>query len=108
MPAEPGPPFAIVGEGVRLAVRVTPRAGRTGFAGVAVGPDGRSAVSVRLAAAPVDGAANRALCEFIAAQLGIARSRVTIRSGAGSRLKLLALTGDPEAIAARLKTLLQA
>ena len=42
--------------GVTLAVRVIPRAGRTAIAGVRGG-----ALTVRLAAAPVDGAANDAL-----------------------------------------------
>jgi uncharacterized protein YggU (UPF0235/DUF167 family) len=108
MSGDPSCPFTILDSRVRLAVRVTPRAGRSRLAGVVQGSDGRSALAVRLAAAPVEGAANETLCKFIAAELGIARSRVTIRSGAASRLKQLELEGDVEAIAKRLRSLLQA
>ena len=39
------------------------------------------------AAAPEKGKANKALCEFLAEKLGVAKSRVTIVSGETSHLK---------------------
>jgi hypothetical protein len=42
---------------------------------------------VKVAAAPEKGKANRALCEFIAEKLGVAKSKVRIVSGETSRLK---------------------
>jgi uncharacterized protein (TIGR00251 family) len=95
-------PFAVQPDGVRLAVRITPRAGRDRIDGVAMGADGRPSLRVRLSAAPVDGAANQALIAFLASSLGMRRSDVAIRSGATARNKILHLSGDPAEIVARL------
>jgi len=43
----------------------------------------------RLKAPPVDGKANAELIKLVARQFGCARSAVSIRSGAGSRTKLV-------------------
>lgn len=69
---------------VRLEVRVQPRASRTGFAGRMNG-----VLRVRLQAPPVDGAANEALIEFLADELGVSRRQVRIISGFGSRNKVV-------------------
>jgi len=45
----------------------------------------------RVKAAPVDGKANAALIALVAAHFGLRRVQVTIRSGAGARMKLLQL-----------------
>jgi len=50
-------------------------------------------VVVRLAAAPVDGAANDALIAFIAATIGCPRRAVSIVSGEKSRDKRLQVEG---------------
>jgi uncharacterized protein (TIGR00251 family) len=50
-------------------------------------------VKVRLAAPPVDGAANAALIEFVADALKIAKSRVRIVSGQTSRRKVVEVDG---------------
>ena len=50
-------------------------------------------IKIRLAAPPVDGAANAALIEFVAERLGIARSRVRIVSGQSARRKRLEIDG---------------
>ena len=70
--------------GVTFRVRVTPRAGRTAFAGVR----GESLL-VRLAAAPVDGAANDALLAFLAEALRCPRRHLTIVSGERAREKVV-------------------
>jgi uncharacterized protein (TIGR00251 family) len=57
-------------------------------------------IKIRLAAPPVDGAANAALIEFIAERIGIARSRVRLVSGASSRRKVLEIQGVDEATVA--------
>jgi uncharacterized protein (TIGR00251 family) len=63
-------------------VRVIPRAGRTEIAGVRDG-----AVLVRLAAAPVEGAANAELIDLLARILRIPKRDITIVSGERSRSK---------------------
>ena len=74
------------GDDVLLAVRVTPRAPRSEIVGVA---DGR--LRVKVAAVAESGRANRELCRLLARRLGIAPSRVTVRSGGASRQKLVQL-----------------
>jgi uncharacterized protein (TIGR00251 family) len=84
---------------VRISVYVQPRASKTMVAGTHDG-----CIKVRLAAPPVDGAANIALIEFIAERLGIAKSRVRLVSGATSRRKVLEIEGaDAATVAAALQ-----
>ncbi len=74
--------------GVRIQVHVQPRASRTGVAGLH-----GDALKVRLAAPPVDGAANEALLRFVADTLALPRGAVTLVSGASSRRKVVAVHG---------------
>jgi len=83
-------------DGIVLAVRVIPRAGRSGLAGTR-----DDAVLVRLGAAPVDDAANAELVVVLAEAFGVARRDVVIVSGNRSRLKRVRMRGiDPDAAAA--------
>jgi uncharacterized protein (TIGR00251 family) len=87
-----------------MAVRVVARAGRTAIAGVR-----GDALLVRLAAAPVDGAANDALVAFLAEALHCPRRDITLVSGHASRNKRVAVAGLTEvALAARLDAILSA
>jgi len=95
-------PYRAVEGGVRLAVRLTPRAGRDGIDGMVVGADGRACLQLRIAAPPVEGAANRALIAYLAATLKLRKADIHILSGENARLKRLELSGDPQAIVARL------
>jgi len=84
---------------VRIDVYVQPRASKTCIAGM---HDGH--VKVRLAAPPVEGAANAALVEFVAERLGIAKSRVRVVAGISSRRKVLEIDGvDAATVAAALQ-----
>jgi uncharacterized protein (TIGR00251 family) len=84
--------------GVVLEIKVIPRAGRTAVAGERDG-----ALLVRLASAPVDGAANDALIALLADTLGVAKRHVTIVSGAHARRKRVRIEGVTDAqISARL------
>jgi hypothetical protein len=58
---------------------------------------------VRLAAAPVDGAANDALLEFLSQVLDVPKRHITIAGGERSRNKRLRIAGlSPAELAARL------
>ena len=81
-----------------LDVRVIPRAGRSEIAGLRDG-----ALRIRLAAAPVDGAANTELIDLLAQALRIPRRDITIVSGERSRSKRVRITGlDRDQILAKL------
>lgn len=89
--------------GVRIAVRLTPRAARDGLDGVAADAGGRPVLRLRVAAPPVEGAANAALLGYVARSLGLRTSDVAIVGGERGRLKLLDLAGDRASILARLR-----
>lgn len=97
-----------VADGAQLTVRVVPRARRTELTGVVEIGNDRYALGIRLAAPPVDGAANAELCTFLADLLDLRRSAVTLRSGETSRIKTLHIAGDGTKIAAALGRALRA
>lgn len=78
---------------VRLAVRLTPRGGRDAVDGWARDEKGQPYLKARVAAPPVDGAANAALGKMIAKALHVSRGSVRIVSGDQSRLKILEIDG---------------
>ena len=85
-------------EGVAIAVRVIPRAGRSGLAGTR-----GDALLVRLQSPPVEGAANEELIEVLARALQVPKRAVTIVAGDRSRQKRVRVTGiDAATAAARL------
>jgi uncharacterized protein len=79
------------GAGVRLTVRVQPRSSVTKITGIH-----GDALKIRLAAPPVDGAANKALIALLSEAFEIPRALVTIVSGASSRTKVVELVGITE------------
>jgi uncharacterized protein (TIGR00251 family) len=84
--------------GTLLDVRVLPHAPRSALAGVRDG-----ALLVRLAAPPVDGAANDALIVLVARTLDVPRRAVSIVSGDRARRKRLRIDGlTPAVVQARL------
>lgn len=85
-----------------IAARVTPRGGRDSIDGVETLADGRCVVKVRVRAVAEDGAANRAVTELFAKALGVSKSSVRVASGMTSRLKQIAVEGDPMLLAERL------
>lgn len=99
------PPWSAGDGGVWLAVRVTPRSARDGIEGVRAEADGRSVLAVRLTAPPVDGEANAALIAYLAKALRVRKADIAIRSGETGRTKRLHITGDAQALAARLAAL---
>ena len=78
-------------EGVELTVRVIPRARTTEISGERDG-----ALGVRVAAPPVEGAANDALVAFFAAALRVPRRAIRILSGERGRQKRIAIAGVTE------------
>jgi hypothetical protein len=78
-----------------VKIKAQPGAAQDGLCGIH-----GDAIKVRLRARAIDGKANAALVEFLAGHLGVARSRVAIKSGASSRIKTVAVEGIDSAVLA--------
>ena len=78
---------------VILDISVSPNAKRTELVGW---PDG--ALRVRLAAPPVDGAANRALRHWLAHELDLPQAKIQLLRGAGSRRKQWAIDASADCV----------
>jgi uncharacterized protein len=102
---EAGEPWRRAREGVVVACRLTPRGGRDAIDGVAELADGARVLSARVRIAPQDGEANEALCALLADRLGARASQARVVAGSKSRVKQVAVSGDPAALIARLETL---
>jgi hypothetical protein len=92
-------------EGVIVSCRLTPKGGRDAIDGVAQLADGSSVLAARVRRAPQGGDANHALCALLADRLGAPTSNARIVAGSKSRLKQVAISGDPAALVARLEAL---
>jgi len=75
-------------EGIRLRVRVKPRASKSRIVGIREG-----ALEVAVAAPPVDGEANAELVSFLSKTLGLAKSAIVVVSGDTSRVKIVSFRG---------------
>ncbi len=86
--------------GAAITVKVVPRASKTEIADVM--DDGT--LRIRVAAPPVEGAANAALIEFLAERLGLPASQIDIVAGMTSERKLISLVGiSPDQVEEKLK-----
>ena len=85
------PPLAVAERDGRahFSVRLIPRSSRTAVAGVREG-----VLQARVTAAPVDGAANRALRELLSKTLRVGASAIRIESGATSSRKRVSVPRD--------------
>jgi uncharacterized protein YggU (UPF0235/DUF167 family) len=98
-------PWRTAVKGISVALRVTPRGGRDGIDGIETLADGRSVVKLRVRAVADGGEANRAVTELLARALGVPKANVRLLSGATSRLKQVAIDGDPAKLADALRAL---
>jgi len=79
--------------GLTFAVRVLPRASRTEIAG-----EYNGALKIRVAAPPVEGAANREVIRALARVFKLPQNAVEIVSGAGSKNKIVYIMGADSAM----------
>lgn len=72
---------------MKLRVRASPNARQSEIIGWEDEPQAGRILRVKIAAAPVDGAANQVLRDFLAKSLGLSKSRVVLEKGNSSRFK---------------------
>ena len=97
MPA-PERPIEPATGGVRVAVRVTPKASRAGIAGVGVDAAGCAFLKVRVTEAPEGGKANAAVVKLLAKAWGVPKGSIEVVSGQTGRRKILLVAGDAAAL----------
>ena len=88
--------------GLRLAIRLSPRAKVDRVDGVLVGADGRRVLSAMVTAPPQDGRANEALLQLLARAWHLPKRDLSIVAGAASRHKTVHIAGDPQQLFERL------
>jgi uncharacterized protein YggU (UPF0235/DUF167 family) len=93
------------GDGVEVFIRLTPKSSRDAIEGIETAADGIQHLKARVRAVPEDGKANIALIMLVSKVSGWPKSAISIRGGAASRLKKLAIeceAGQRGQIVARL------
>lgn len=87
--------YSFEGNAIVFRVQVVPRASRSEIVG-----EHNGSLRVRIAAAPVDGAANDELIAVLAKRVKVPKSAVSITRGQSARLKQVRITNakDPELV----------
>lgn len=98
-------PWSTVDGGLRLALRLTPKAANDRVDGIGQLSDGRSVLLARVRAVPEKGAANKALEKLLAKALGLPARDVSVETGHTARLKTVFIAGEPENLARSLEAL---
>ena len=88
--------------GVRIAVRLTPRARVDRLDGVAHLADGAAVLKASVTAPPAEDRANEALLQLLAKEWGLPRRALAIVGGRKSRNKVIQIAGEPTALMRRL------
>ena len=96
-------PFAAAPGGVRLAVRLSPKASAARITGLVADADGAVALKVAVTAPPEAGKANDALLRLLAKTLRLRQGDLTLVLGAADRRKLVHVAGDPAALTRHLE-----
>lgn len=96
-------PFLAIAGGIRVRLKVTPKAKRAGIGGVLAEPDGKQALKVAVTAAPEAGKANEAVIALLAREWGVAKSGISVVTGATDRRKVVEIRGPSAALLAKLQ-----
>jgi uncharacterized protein (TIGR00251 family) len=95
-------PLAATADGVRLQIRLTPRARANRIDGIIRSADGTPVLKVSVTAPPAENRANDALIALLAREWELSRRDLTLVAGGKSRNKLVHIAGEPQALLQRL------
>jgi len=94
--------FEPAADGVRVALRVTPKASKNAVTGFKETAGGGRALAVSVTAVPEDGKANEAVIKLLAKEWRVPKSSLDVVAGATDRNKVLHVAGDADALLLRL------
>ena len=89
--------------GICLRIYATPRSSKTEIVGLHGSPP---RLKIKIAAPPVDGAANEELLRFLSKTLGVSTQKLTLVRGESSKMKDVFCTGIDETAVKKLWSLL--
>jgi uncharacterized protein (TIGR00251 family) len=95
-------PFTSCAGGLKVALRLTPKASRDRIVGPAAEADGSVVLKAQVTAIPEDGKANAALLKLLSKAWKIPKSDMDIVLGAADRRKVVFISGDSEDLRHRL------
>ncbi len=101
--SEPASPFAAAASGVRVRIRLTPRARHNRVGGLQRDADGLAVLRVAVTAPPEGGKANAALIRTLAKAWRLPRTAMAIAAGAASRRKTVVVEGDATTLMRRFE-----
>lgn len=99
-------PLTRTDTGVRLAVRLTPKASANRLQAIAEDATGNRHLKVQVTALPEDGKANAALLKLLSKTFKCPKTSLSIVSGATDRTKVIAISGDAKALEATIRAVL--
>ncbi|MBV8525228.1 MAG: DUF167 domain-containing protein [Acetobacteraceae bacterium] len=91
----PDGPITLSREGVRVAIRLSPRAKTDRLLSVVTMAEGRHAIKASVTAPPQDGRANEALLHLLSQAWRLPRASLAVIAGSAARNKTVSITGDP-------------
>ena len=98
----PDGPITPTRNGLRVAIRLSPRARSDRLLGIVAVAEGGHAIKAAVTAPPLNGRANEALLQLLARAWGLPRCDLSIVAAAASRNKTLHVAGDPHQLITRL------
>lgn len=99
--------FQSVAAGIRLRLKVAPKAKRNEIGGWLDEPDGSRMLKIAVTAAPEDGKANAAVIALLAKEWGVAKSAISVVAGATDRRKIVEIRGQSAELMQRLQAWLE-
>ncbi len=99
-------PFKVTKDGLRINIRLAPKAKRDKIGDIVDIADGKKALKVAVNAIPEDGKANKALIALLAKQWKIPKTTMSLISGHTNKNKVLLIDGDGTDIKERILGLL--
>lgn len=88
--------------GVRLSIRLTPKASKNHFGQVEKAADGKSYLKAYVTTVPEDGKANKRMIKMLAKSCKLPAGKFSVASGATNRNKQILIEGETTALAQML------